>query len=52
MTVLDSTARVHFVRGLWVVDTSALPLLMAGNSPDTVYAFPEEIPYDFISQQD
>lgn len=43
MAVVDSSARVFGVRGLRVVDASAMPLLPPGHPQSTVYALAEKI---------
>ncbi|KAI8307698.1 hypothetical protein K4K61_003236 [Colletotrichum sp. SAR11_59] len=39
--VVDSKLRVYGVRGLWVVDTSVMPILPAAHTQATVYAVAE-----------
>lgn len=48
MAVLDNRARVIGVKGLRVVDASALPILPPGHPMSTIYAFAEKISEDVI----
>jgi len=43
MAVVDTEAKVYGVKGLRVVDASALPILPPGHPTSTIYALAEKI---------